>query len=254
MDLRAEKIKILQMVGDGKVSVAEGEMLLDALGIEPKRAKSAPSNQPAMLQLNAETFRRFHEEEVSPQFIQAALQIPTLSADDVLRLWEEEADLDVVRQLVEHGLDQRLSKAQMAEVASEGTPLELIKAVAALDKPYLEPEQLVEIMIERADTAVIEAINRLQLDYLEGQHLVELAGEKVQVELLQAVSELTAVDFEGHHLVELATERVNPEQIRALAAAHIEGLTGDQVVEFALEGINPELLAIWQVMDAHELA
>lgn len=246
MDFRAEKLKILQMIGSGKVTVAEGEMLLDALGADTEE-KTAVAPAPA-LEFDAYSLKSFSEASVPPQFIHQASQLPfpNLTTDDILLLWEEQADLATIGQLVKHGLAQRLSTEQIIEVASEGTSRELIATLGQLATPNLEASQLVELMLERIDPEVVAAIGRLELNYLDGHQLVELASEQVKVELLEAVSNLQAADFNGHHLVDLATERIEPETIRALANANIPNLTGDQVVELALEGFDPEILNVWQ--------
>lgn len=220
--MNEERSQILEMVGKGKITIEEAEMLLDALGA-PVEDKASWAEKPV-------------EEKGGNG------RNPLLTPDQIVTLSREGVGREFLRAVKElHNVSGLIGEHIVAMGLADVSP-DFIRAVAKCDLPGLTGDHVVRMGCEDVSPDFIKALNGLNVKGLTGEHIVEMAIEDVSPDFIRALEGLDVPGLTGDHMVAMARGDVSPNFIDSLKEMDLSGFSGEHIVEMALEDMDPHLL------------
>ncbi|WP_420628446.1 SHOCT-like domain-containing protein [Candidatus Leptofilum sp.] len=202
--MKEERTHILDMLKNGKISVDEADLLLEALGdTAVSSANSTPSVPPVP-----------PTPPIPPKSINPPRANPKLTAEQILQLNREGADPDFIR-AVRQLHDAPLSGDQIVHMALEGVEPEFITAVSKLEDLSLNGDQIVQMGIEGVHPEFLTAVRNLHMPTLTGDHIVLMGIEGVTKEFIQQIKEADFLqELDADAFVQMAIEDVDGELLK----------------------------------------
>jgi hypothetical protein len=224
-----ERLSILTMLEEGKISVEEATALLDVMEqpdkpdprpleetlamasetISPAHSKPPASEEAPVFNFDLEKLTEMKIHGVTPKFIQEMreLKLADLSTDKLLEMRI-------------HGV----TPAYVQEMRSFG----------------LNPSagELVEMRVHGVTHDYIRRMETLGLDELTPERLIEMRVHGVTPEIFQEFQELGLAVLDSGKLIEMRIHGVTPDYVREMALLGLDDLTPDRLIEMRVHGVD----------------
>jgi SHOCT-like protein len=214
--LDQERVMILRMVSDGKLTTDQAEELLEALAPKAEAPKSRVSRWG-----------------------------PDPEEDDLDEDWTETVG-DVVRQVIPEVKREVKRTIRMLKdgglMGRRGYRRVRVRRGHDLLSSNPSVEQLVELANHGVDADFIRELRSLGLDDLSMDNVVELADHGVDPDFVKDLRRLGYVALTTDDLIELVDHGVDTDFIEELHDAGLKDLPLPEVIELADHGIDPETI------------
>jgi hypothetical protein len=231
-----ERLSILTMLEEGKISVEEATALLDVMEqpdkpdprpleetlamasetISPAQSMPPASEEAPVFNFDLEELTEMKIHGVTPKFIQEMreLKLADLSTDKLLEMRIHGVTPAYVQEMRSFGLNP--SVGELVEMRVHGVTHDYIRRMKSLGQDELNPERLIEMRVHGVTPEIFQEFQELGLAVLDSGKLVEMRIHGVTPDYLREMESLGLDDLTPDRLIEMRVHGVDAGYVRTM--------------------------------------